>query len=147
MLVMFVSFFFLLLFCSYTLRNAEYRLCLQKSLGACDDDEAGCWHGDLSTDYHKQNLNNENRVSENGPQHEESSFPASNPCEDFNNAQQWTKDDIKEIEMCRVMSEEARKYIQNLKGKLISVTKVCISFGLFLRGFALCMSVCFLIMR
>ena len=112
---------------SYTLRNAEYRLCLQKSLGAYDDDEAGCWQDELSTNDQKQHLNMD-RISENRSEEEESNFSSSNSWESFDKGQWLIEDDAKTIEALGVMSEEARTYIQNLKRKLISATKVCTFF-------------------
>ena len=50
MLVMFAFLFcFSCFLCRYTLRNAEYRLCLQKSLETSDDDEIGCQQDEPST--------------------------------------------------------------------------------------------------
>ena len=122
------SFFFSCFLCSYTLRNAEYRLCLQKSLGSCDDDESGCWKNQLSTNSQKIHLNYGDGICENQSQEEESNYIDSNSLEYFHEGQQLIDDDAKTIEALGFMSEETRKYILNLKGKLNAVTKVCVWF-------------------
>ena len=106
------------------MRNAEYRLCLQKSLETSDDDEIGCQQDEPST-------NQEERLKQgdsfkNMPQEETQNIIAENSLENFHERKISIEDDAETIESLGPMSEETRNYVLYLKGKLMSVTKVCI---------------------
>lgn len=105
----------------YTLRNAEYRLCLQKSLEFSGDDQIG------ENDRALSELHVGPEDSKGSPEatfrEEEGDSSAAKFLEEFL-GDRLVLDDVKNpSQFLESISDDARRYIQHLQQKLASVTK------------------------
>lgn len=101
----------------YTLRNAEYRLCLQKSLEFSGDDEVG--GEDEESAEHEVSSEG---ITESGLEEEEIDLTAGKAVEDVG-VRPTLEDGLDSSQSLGSISEEAKHYIQYLKQKVASVTK------------------------
>lgn len=120
--------FILCYLCSYTLRNAEYRLCLQKSLETSDDEEANYQQDESSTNQEQHFKDDQEGNSGNMPKKENGNIFAGDCVENSHERTISDEDDGETLESLGHMTEETRNYIQYLKTKLKSVTKVSVCF-------------------
>ena len=100
-------------------------MCLHKSLETCND-EVQCWPDEPSMNQDEHFIKRE-AILENLPR-EERSFIAEDSLESAYKGVHMIDNDVEALQSLGPISEEARDYIKYLKGKLMSVTKVCTSF-------------------
>eukprot|EP00250_Pteridium_aquilinum_P017726 c23755_g1_i1 orf=242-1588(+) len=106
----------------YTLRNAEYRLCLQKSLEVSDDEEAGCGPDEAFV-KHEVQFGEVESILEPVLHEEENSFFTGKALEAIQGEGYVFEDELNTLEPVGPISEEAKSYIHYLKQKLESVSK------------------------
>lgn len=106
----------------YTLRNAEYRLCLQKSLESSDDEETGCGP---DKEFVKQKLQfgEVESILEPVLHEEENSFFTEKALEAIQGEVHVIEDELTAPEPVGPVSEEVKSYIHYLKQKLSYVSK------------------------
>ncbi|KAI5072758.1 hypothetical protein GOP47_0012864 [Adiantum capillus-veneris] len=106
----------------YTLRNAEYRLCLQKSLESSDDEDAGRGP-DIEFVKQKLQFGEVESILEPVLHEEENSFFTGKALEAIQGETHVFEDELSTLEPVGPLSEEAKNYIHYLKQQLESVSK------------------------
>lgn len=106
----------------YTLRNAEYRLCLQKTLEVSDDEDTGC-RPEKEFVKHEVQFGEVESILEPVLHEEENRFFTGKALEAIQGEVHVYEDELNTLEPTGPISEEAKNYIQYLKQKLESVSK------------------------
>ncbi|MCO5570054.1 hypothetical protein L7F22_023768 [Adiantum nelumboides] len=106
----------------YTLRNAEYRLCLQKSLESSDDEDTG---RGFDTGFVKQKLQfgEVESILEPVLHEEETTFFTGKALEAIQGEAHVFADELSTLEPIGPLDEEVKNYIHYLKQKLESFSK------------------------